>query len=554
MLNTTTIREKKAGMAMKRAELHTHTKYSKMDGLIDIRELLTFAASEGMRAVALTDHENIDAFSEAEKIAKEMKEEGLLPQDFKIIYGAEVYLVDDLKPVAKNEKNQKIDADIVIIDIETTGFSAEHDKIIELSAIKVSDGTEVDSFSALINPGIHIPEEIAELTGINDEMVKDKPLISEVLPEFLHFIGDSIVVGHNGEFDFNFISANAKKIEMGINNTLVDTVPLCRLLLPEQKRFKLESVVDALEIEHADSDRTIEYVRLTMKVYLKLMELLKSRGIQSWKQVNESYIGNPDVIKNSPSYHATILVKNQEGMNNLKKIVQTSNDVFYERRARVPKSFFYKHRDGLLIGSACEAGMLHQSILNEKTDEEISEVAKYFDYLEIQPLSNNKFMCDSQYYDQVNSEEDLMELNKKIIEIGKATGIPVVATCDAHYLIESDYIARTVLYNYRRFSNVFDNNGLYVRTTEEMLNEFHYWGDETAFTVVVENTNQITDMIECDVNLEQSEENEKDELSEMEAEEILIDFMDEYGMKLDNECQERVVKLLNGLKYVDEDY
>lgn len=330
---------------MKRVELHIHTKYSKMDGLIDIRELLNFAVSEGMKALALTDHENIDAFSEAEKIAKEMKEEGMMPRDFKIIYGAEVYLVDDLKPVAKNEKNQGISADIVIIDIETTGFSAEHDKIIEMSAIKVSAGKEVDSFSVLINPGIHIPEEIAELTGINDEMVKDKPLISEVLPEFLHFIGDSIIVGHNGEFDFNFISANAKKMEMDINNTLVDTVPLCRMLLPEQKRFRLESVADALGIEYADSGGTIEYVRLTMKVYLKLMEFLKSRGIQNWKQVNESYIGNPDAIKNSPSFHATILVKNQEGMSNLKKIVQASNEDFYKRRARVPKSFLNKHRD-----------------------------------------------------------------------------------------------------------------------------------------------------------------------------------------------------------------
>lgn len=328
------------GSMMNRVELHTHTKFSKMDGLIDVRELLTFVASAGMKAIALTDHGNIDVFPEAERIAKEMKEEGIIPQDFKIIYGTEIYLVDDLIPVAKNEKNQKIDADIVIIDVETTGFSPEHDGITEISAIKLSEGREVGRFSALVNPERHISDEIAELTGINDEMVKDKPLISDILPELMNFIGDSIIGGHNVKFDFDFIAAKAKKIGLNINNTLVDTVPLCRWLLPELQRFKLEVVADELNIEYESSESTIEYACLAAKVYFELLRLMKEKGIETWKQANKAYIGNLDAIKNLPSYHATVLVKNQKGMDNLRRIVKVSNESFYKRNVEgIPVSW-----------------------------------------------------------------------------------------------------------------------------------------------------------------------------------------------------------------------
>ena len=541
---------------MNRVELHTHTKYSEMDGLIDIRELLTFAAAEGMKAVAVTDHANNEVFPEAEKIVQEMKRDGKLPDDFKLIYGAEVYLVDDLTTVAINEKNQSIFSDAVIIDIETTGLSVESDSIIEIGAIKLSAGKKVDSFYTLVNPERQIPDDIVELTGINNEMIKGQPLLLEVVPKLLEFIGDSIIVAHNVEFDVNFISAGAKKVGLHMNNTSIDTLALSRFLMSNMKNYKLLSVAAGLDIEYENLDHAIDYAELNMKIYLKLIEQLKMAGVENWKQVNEQYIGNGNVIKNSPRNHATVLVKNQKGLENLSKIIEISNASYYKICPRVPMSLLEKYREGLLIGSACEAGMLYKGVVNGKSKDDCIKIAKFYDYLEIQPLSNNKFMCDSSAYDNVTNEEDLKQLNQKIVELGRITGIPVVATCDAHYLYEEDLIGRIVLRCYLGFEDSFEDYGLYVRSTEEMLNEFQYLGEEIAFNIVVENTNKIADMIESNLSVNDNikQVNNSMEITEMDAEAILSKFEEICSIELGKKWHHRVIDMFSRLKGTIEEY
>lgn len=484
---------------MKRIELHTHTKRSEMDGLIDIDELLTFASNEEMKAVAITDYGNIDAFQEASDKMLEMKNIGTLPDDFKMLYGVEVYLVDDLTGVTSPDNECSISSDVVVVSIETTGFSTKHDSIIEIGAVKLSHGKEVGRFHTYVNPETQISSDVEALTDITNEMVAGQPTIQEVIPDFLEFIGDSLLVSHNVTFEMGFFNANFKKCGLQLNNTWIDTLALSRLLLPTLNRYKIHMVARELGVERSDMRGIEANMNLIVGLFNKFVLTLESMKIETWKQANELCAGNAGIIKNSPSYHATVLVQNQKGLENLQKIIHESNETYYQRRSRVPKSLLQKYREGLLIGSACEAGELYSGILMGREENECSVIARFYDYLEIQPVANNLFMCANSYYDEVNSEDDLREMNQKIVGIGKKLGLPVVATSDAHYLYKKDSVVRSSLLQSLGHETSTDDYGLHVRTTEEMLEEFQYLGEDTANEVVVENTNKIAEMISADI-------------------------------------------------------
>lgn len=480
---------------MKRIELHTHTNRSEMDGLIDIGELLTFAAHEDMRAVAITDHGNIDAFQKASDKMREMKNVGTLPSDFKMIYGAEVYLVDDLTGCTPSDNECSISSGAVVVSIETTGFSLKYDSIIEIGAIKLANGKEVDRFHTYVNPETQISSDVEALTDITNEMLDGQPTLQEVIPIFLEFIGNSLLVSHNVSFEMMFLKANFKKCGLQLQNMWIDTLTLSRILLPTLNKYKIHMVAKELGVERLDAQGIEGDVNLIAGIFNKFVLTLESMKIETWKQANELCAGNVGIIKNSPSYHATVLVQNQTGLENLEKIIQESNETYYQRRPRVPKSLFQKYREGLLIGTACEAGELYSTILMGSDEAECDAIAQFYDYLEIQPVANNLFMCANSYYNEVNSEDDLREINRKIVGIGKKLDLPVVATSDAHYLYKKDSIARTALLESMGYDALSDNYGLHMRTTEEMLEEFQYLGEDTAYEVVVKNTNKIAEMI-----------------------------------------------------------
>lgn len=490
---------------MKRIELHTHTKRSEMDGLIDIDELLTFATNEDMRAVAITDHGNIEAFQEASDKIFEMKNDGTLPDDFKMIYGTEGYLVDDLTGVTSPENERSIFSDVVIVSIETTGFSTKHDSIIEIGAVKLSHGKEVGRFHTYVNPETQISSDVEALTDITNEMVARQPTIQEVIPDLLEFIGDSSLVSHNVTFEIGFLNANFKKCGLQLTNMWIDTLALSRLLLPTLNRYKIHMVARELGVERSDMRGLEADVNLIVGIFNKFVLTLESMKIETWKQANDLCAGNPTIVKNSLTYHATILVQNQKGLENLQKIIHESNETHYQRRPRVPKSLLQKFREGLLIGSACEAGELYSSILMGREENECSAIAQFYDYLEIQPIESNLFMCANSYYNEVNNEDDLREMNQKIVGIGKKLGLPVVATSDAHYLYKKDSVVRSSLLQSLGHETSTDDYGLHVRTTEEMLEEFQYLGEDTAYEVVVENTNKIAEMISADIVIQTKE-------------------------------------------------
>lgn len=484
---------------MQRVELHTHTKKSRMDGVIDIRQLIEFANKVGMKAVAITDHGSVEAFPEAQDVINRLKQERKISEDFKMIYGTEVYLVDDIIGAVINDNGQDIYSDMVVLDVETTGCSAKFDHIIEIAAVEICNGIVGKQFHTMINPDVVIPYEITKLTGIDNEMVKDKPIINEVLPQLLEFIGNKVVVAHYAVFDMTFIKKNAAELGWEVNNTIVDTAALSRLYLSYIKRFKLKYVAKALGINVVDCNRSIDFAMLNARVYLELLQIMSDKGIEKLSQINGKFEGNPDIVKSSQTFHATVLVKEQKGLQNLYHVMSEADTAFYNRRPRVPKSILSKYREGLFIGSACESGEIYSALARDNNLSNIEELAKYYDYLEIQPVSNNKFMCGSSRYREIESVGDIQSLNKRVVELGEKLCIPVVATCDAHYLYKEDVIAWQDIRVQHGFIDFDTDYELYVRTTKEMLDEFQYLGKDKAYEIVVENTNKIADLINVDM-------------------------------------------------------
>ena len=476
----------------KRVELHCHTKMSDMDGVSEVVDILKRAHEWGHKAIAITDHGVVQAFPIANHFI-----EGLDKDDpFKVIYGVEGYLVDDLQDVAVNEKGQSLNGTYVVFDLETTGFSSIKDKIIEIGAVRVENGVITDRISTFVNPKVPIPYRIEQLTSINDSMVMDAPDIQTILPQFLEFCAGAVMVAHNADFDMSFIIENCKRQGLPQEYTYVDTVGMARFLLPALNRFKLDTVAKAVGVSLDHHHRAVDDAACTAEIFVRFVEMLKERDIFDMDTLNQQGNVSVNTIKKLPTYHAIILARNETGRVNLYKLVSQSHLKYYRRRPRVPKSLFLEHREGLLIGSACEAGELYQALLRNAPEPEIARLVNFYDYLEIQPLGNNAFMIADEKNDRVKSNEDLIELNKKIVKLGDQFKKPVVATCDVHFMDPQDEIYRRIIMAGNGFSDADNQAPQYLRTTEEMLEEFSYLGSEKAEEVVITNTNKIADMIE----------------------------------------------------------
>ena len=484
-----TTREDKA--EVKRVELHMHTKMSAMDAMTSATDLIKRAMSWGMKSIAITDHGVVQAFPEAYHLL------GRDNPDMKVIYGVEAYLVPDKEKSVKNPRGQVLDdATYCVLDLETTGISITTEKITEVGIMKVKNGEVIDEFEIFVNPEKPIPQRVVEVTNITDEMVKDAETIDKVFPKILEFVGDSIIVAHNASFDVGFLKHNAKLLGYEFNNTYIDTLPLAKDLFPDLKKYKLGKIADSLGIEVDVAHRALADVDTTVKVFNVMLKKLKDKGINTVDEI-DSATKDPEAqkeeFKKQRSYHAIILAKNYVGLRNLYKLVSISHLNYFYKNPRILKSIYKKYSEGLILGSACEAGELYQAIELGKSDEEIENIARDYDYLEIQPIGNNEFLVRNGV---VPDREYLKDINRKIVELGEKLGKLVVATCDVHFMDPQDEIYRRILEAGQGYKDADEQAPLYLRTTEEMLKEFEYLGEEKAYEVVVTNTNKVSYM--CD--------------------------------------------------------
>ena len=474
----------------KRVELHCHTKMSDMDGVTDVKDIIKRAKKWGHKAIAITDHGCVQSFPDANHALDK-------DDTFKIIYGVEGYLVDDLKEIVTDGKGQSLDEKYVVFDIETTGFSPVTNRIIEIGAVKVENGEITERFSTFVNPQVPIPFHIEKLTSINDSMVMDADPIEVVLPRFLKFVGDAILVAHNANFDVSFIKENAKRQGIPVDFTYVDTVGIARALLTGQSKYTLDAVAKTLGISLENHHRAVDDAECTAEIFVKFIEMLKKDNILDLASLNELGKSSVEAIRKLHSYHIIILAKNQTGRINLYRLVSESHLTYFHKRPLIPKSLIQKYREGLIIGSACEAGELFRALLDGQSDEQIARIVRFYDYLEIQPLGNNRFMIESEKLPDIKSDEDLIELNKRIVKLGEEFHKPVVATCDVHFLDPEDEIYRRIIMTGKGFKDADNQAPLFLRTTEEMLDEFSFYlGSEKAEEIVITNTNMIADM--CD--------------------------------------------------------
>ena len=472
----------------KRVELHLHTQMSSMDGVTPVKKYIERAIAWGHKAIAITDHGVVQAFPDAmNAIGK---------SDLKVIYGVEAYLIDDLGSVVTMPRGQSLDDTFVVFDIETTGLSKETESITEIGAVKVVDGKVIDRFSTFVNPERPIPAEITKLTGITNEMVADAPVITEILPRFLEFCQDAVLVAHNANFDTGFIRLNAeRKCGIEVKNTVLDTLELSRSLLPELKKHKLDIVCEQLGVSLEGHHRAVNDAEATAEVFLKFIDMLVEKEIYKVDDINV-FSSQTVNYKKLKAYHAIILAKDYVGLRNLYELISLSHIDYYFRRPRIPKSKLIQHREGLILGSACEAGELYRALLDKKPKQVIEELVNFYDYLEIQPLGNNRFMIESPKVESVHSMEDIISINKQIVALGEEHNKPVVATCDVHFIDPQDAAFRKIIMAAEGFADADKQAPLYFRTTKEMLKEFTYLGEEKAREIVITNTNKIADMIE----------------------------------------------------------
>ena len=473
---------------VKRIELHCHTKMSDMDGVSNVADIIKRAKKWGMPALAVTDHGCVQAFTEASHSLDKN-------DPFKVIYGVEGYLVDDTKQLVENSRNQSFDDPYVVFDIETTGFSPLSDRIIEIGAVKVVNGTITDKFSTFVNPDIPIPFRIEQLTSINDSMVLPAPKIDKVLPDFLKFCEGCTLVAHNASFDVSFIAHNAEELGLPFDPTVLDTVTLARVLLPQLNRYKLDTVAKALNVSLENHHRAVDDAGATAEIFVAFLKMLKERDISTLDELNKLSELDEEGIKKLPTYHIIILAKNDVGRVNLYRLVSWAHINYFHRVPRIPKSVLAKYREGLIIGSACEAGELFQAVVRGVPDSELGRIVNFYDYLEIQPIGNNAFMIRNED-SSVQNEEDLRDLNRRIVQLGEQFQKPVCATCDVHFLDPEDEVYRRIIMAGKGFKDCDEQAPLYLRTTEEMLEEFAYLGPDKAQEVVVTNTRFIADQCE----------------------------------------------------------
>ena len=470
----------------KRVELHMHTQMSQMDGVTSATDLIKRAISWGHKAIAITDHGVVQAFPEANKAAK--------GSDIKVIYGVEAYLVPDgVTSIYDYRDDQTLKNETYcILDIETTGISKLTERITEFGIMKVKDGEVIDTFECFVNPEMHIPERVSEITNITDDMVKDAETIDVVLPKVIEFCKDTTVVAHNANFDIGFIRENARRLGLEFNYPWIDTLALAKELFPERKKFKLGLIAEDLGIQVDVAHRALADVDTLKKVFDVMLQKLDEKGINNFKDVDKM-LAKDVSFKTLPVYHAIILVTNKIGLKNLYKLVSFAHLDYFYKKPRTLKSLLKKYSEGLLIGSACEQGELYRAIEEGKSEEELEEIADFYDYLEIQPLGNNVFKTRENPNVTI---ETLQSYNKKIVALGEKLNKPVVATCDVHFMDPEDELYRRILMAGQGYDDADQQAPLYLRTTEEMLREFGYLGKEKAYEVVVTNTNKIADMCE----------------------------------------------------------
>lgn len=474
----------------KRVELHLHTNMSQMDAVTSAGDLVKRAADWGHPAVAITDHGVAQAFPDAMKAADKINKDG---EKIKVIYGTEAYFMDDLVESVSGKSEEPLDGTFICFDIETTGLYANRDKITEIGAVKVENGQITDTFSTFANPGMPIPAKITELTGITDAMVKDAPSQSEAVSAFLEFAGDNVLVAHNAPFDTSFIRKACENMNREYNYTSIDTVAISRAILTDIKNCKLDTVAKYLRLGDFNHHRATDDAEMLARIFINLCTRLKDDyNITKTNEINTQIAGGGD-FKKLPTYHQIILVKNLTGLKNLYKLISYAHLTYFYKKPRIPKSELVKHREGLIIGSACCAGQLYQAILLGKPWPEIKAIASFYDYLEIQPAGNNNFMIREGRF---ANEAELHEIDKTIVKLGKELGKPVCATCDVHFMDPKDADYRKILMAGQGFKDAEDQAPLYLRTTAEMLKEFEYLGKEKAYEVVVTNPRKIADMCE----------------------------------------------------------
>ncbi len=468
----------------KRVELHLHTQMSSMDGMTNISRIVERAAEWGHKAIALTDHGVLQGFPEAMQASKE--------HGIKILYGMEGYVINDEEPLVEGPEDFHLDGEFVVFDLETTGLSSNNEGITEIAGVKIKGGEITETYSTFVNPEKPIPIKITELTGITNDMVKNERPIREVLPEFLSFADGCCLVAHNADFDMGFIRAKAKQSGRAVNNPVADTLKFSRVLLKNLRRHKLNLVAKHFEISLENHHRAIDDAMATAKIFLRFREMLKEEGLATFKEINET-LGKKRENKSLYSYHILLLAKNQRGLKNLYQLVSASHMEYFYKKPRIPKSLLRKHREGLIIGTACEAGELYQGILKNLPDEKLHPILEDYDFFEIQPLENNGFLVNK---GRLKSREDLISINRRIVDLGEKLGKPVVATGDVHFLNKEDEIFRRILMTGQGFDDADDQAPLYLKTTEEMLEAFSYLPEEKAREVVIENSNRIADSIE----------------------------------------------------------
>ena len=481
----------------KRVELHLHTTMSNMDALTPTAEVVKLAASWGHRAIAITDHGCAQSFPDAMKAAAKAKVAGT-DENIKILYGVEGYYVNDVddRIVVHGDKDMTFDQEYVAFDLETTGLSAQNDRIIEIGAVLFRGGEEMDRFQTFVAPGKRLSQETTNLTGITDEMLEGAPAIGEILPKFLEFVGDRVLVAHNSDFDTGFIHAACDRLGLPYTYTDADTLVLSQNLLPELGKFKLNLVAEALKLPDFRHHRAADDAVTCGLIMWELMKKLEEEhDIHTLQAINPAMIPlrAKGKITTRQARHIIIFAKNQVGLRNLYHLISDSNLKYFKRVARMPKSEILAMREGLIIGSACEAGELFQAVLAHKSYAELKRIASFYDFLEIQPLSNNLFMLAK---GMARDEEELRDYNRLIVRLGEDLGKPVVATGDVHFLNPEDEVFRHILLSTKGFDDADKPNPLYFRSTDEMLEEFAYLGKDKAYEVVVTNTNRIADMVE----------------------------------------------------------
>jgi len=471
----------------KRVELHLHTNMSQMDALITPEELVKTAIKWGHSAIAVTDHGNVQSFPE---VMLALEKSG--NTDLKILYGTEAYFVNDTARCMFGAKYPTFDDEMTVFDIETTGLSNRTCKIIEIGAVKIKQGKVIDTMDIFVDPCEPIPEEITKLTSITDDMVKGAPKEEEAVRAFLDFADGTMLIAHNASFDIGFIRVACERHGIEFNNTYLDTVGLSKYVNPELKNHKLDTIVKHYDLGDFHHHRASDDATVLAYIFFEMQNRLKSEGITTFQRMMSEMSEKSDPLK-LPTYHMIILAKNKEGLKNLYKLISFSYLNYYRRFPRIPKSVLEQYREGLIIGSACEAGELYRAILDKRSEQEIEDIASFYDYLEIQPVCNNRFLIAD---GKVEDDEGIKEINRKICALGEKLGKPVCATCDAHFLNKEDEIYRRIILAGKKFADADKELPIYLRTTDEMIEEFSYLGEELCRKVVIDGPNKIAEMCE----------------------------------------------------------